>query len=327
MHPNSTQLGKPNVIVDARSAVIPRLTGWERYARGVRSIVEGWPSIAIRAPEQRRMKRVIDDWIGLPIGTRRFDYVHFLTFPPALSFPKQRAIFTLMDLTYWKFPETTSFMGGHYYAPLSESAVRSNTVVTISESVSREIAERWPGVHARVVSPFVELEAVEPVAVSGFERPYVIAVGSIEPRKNLLRLAEAYTRSAVSSEVDLVVVGRRAWGTIPDGVRLTGPISDGELRFLMERAIALVSPSLYEGFGLPLAEAAHLGTPVVCSDIPVFREVTDGDAIFFDPLNADSIVDALEGAVENSPEPRTPVRRYPRSLAEAQLRELYEGLE
>ena len=92
---------------------------------------------------------------------------------------------------------------------------------------------------------------------------------------------------------ELVLVGRVAWGERPRGVVVLDDVTDADLSTLYAHATGVVSPSLYEGFGLPLVEAMRAGTPLACSDIPVFQEVSGGHASFFDPLSEEAIGDAL----------------------------------
>jgi glycosyltransferase involved in cell wall biosynthesis len=166
-------------------------------------------------------------------------------------------------------------------------------VVTVTQAIADEIRDLDPSANVEIVSPAVQLLHVQPVPKHVTTKPYYLAVGSIEPRKNLKALATAFELSRLQNDFDLVLVGRQAWGELPRGVIATGVISDGELRYMMERAVGLVCPSLYEGFGLPVAEAVSLGTAVACSDIPALREVAPEANIFFDPTDVHAMSEAL----------------------------------
>jgi glycosyltransferase involved in cell wall biosynthesis len=113
---------------------------------------------------------------------------------------------------------------------------------------------------------------------------YVLAVGTLEPRKNLARIA-----AAVDGE--LRVVGARGWGGVepPANVTWLGPVGDGELAALYRGARCLVYASLYEGFGLPVAEALACGCPVVTSSAGPMAEFARDDAVYVDPLDVASI--------------------------------------
>jgi len=118
-------------------------------------------------------------------------------------------------------------------------------------------------------------------------------VSTLEPRKNLPRLAEATRRLGV----ELRVVGARGWGDVPlpdEGVRWLGEVSDGELAALYRGARCLAYPSLYEGFGIPVAEAMACGCPVVTSVASAMAEIAGDYAVYVDPLDPASIAAGIE---------------------------------
>jgi glycosyltransferase involved in cell wall biosynthesis len=124
---------------------------------------------------------------------------------------------------------------------------------------------------------------------------YVLAVGTLEPRKNLPRLAEATRRLGV----ELRVAGASGWGDVPlppDGVRTLGRVSDEKLARLYRGARCLAYPSLAEGFGIPIVEAMASGTPVVTSRGGATEEVAGGAAALVDPLDVVSIAAGIEEA-------------------------------
>ena len=124
---------------------------------------------------------------------------------------------------------------------------------------------------------------------------YVLAVGTLEPRKNLPRLIEAARRAGV----ELRVVGERGWGDLElggDGVVWLGRVPDDELAALYRGALCVAYPSLYEGFGLPVLEAMACGTPVVTSAGGATEEVSGTAAVLVDPLDPASIAAGIEEA-------------------------------
>jgi glycosyltransferase involved in cell wall biosynthesis len=127
----------------------------------------------------------------------------------------------------------------------------------------------------------------------------VLAVGTLEPRKNLRRAAEAAERAGV----ELRVVGARGWGGIETPGWL-GEVSDEELAALYRGARCLVFPSLYEGFGIPVLEAMACGTPVVTSAEGATAEVAGGAAVLVDPLDADAIAAGIDEAAARHDELR-----------------------
>jgi glycosyltransferase involved in cell wall biosynthesis len=126
---------------------------------------------------------------------------------------------------------------------------------------------------------------------------YVLAVGTLEPRKNLARAAEA----ARLAEVELRVVGARGWGDV-DVPGWIGEIPDPQLAALYRGARCVLYPSLYEGFGLPVLEAMACGTPVVTSRGTATEEIAGGAAVLVDPLDVTSIASGITEAGERREE-------------------------
>ena len=144
--------------------------------------------------------------------------------------------------------------------------------------------------------------AVEPVFSPdgrAAEGEYVLAVGTLEPRKNLRRVSEAAARAGV----ELRVVGSRGWGGV-DSPGWLGEVSDEELAALYRGARCFVFPSLYEGFGIPVLEAMACGTPVVTGRGGATEEVAGGAAVLVDPLDAASIAAGIEEAASQRDELR-----------------------
>ncbi|GMA28064.1 hypothetical protein GCM10025874_13170 [Arenivirga flava] len=196
-----------------------------------------------------------------------------------------------------------SAAGRYYYRPLANMwAHRATRLVTVSEAMAIEMRDyfnREVDVVSNVVAPVPFRSAAKRKV-----KPYFLAVGSVEPRKNLSGLWRAFQRSSLQRDFDLVLVGRQAWGTVPDGIRFTGPVSDEVLTALYQGAQAFFAASFYEGFGLPVGEATALGTPVYCSDIPAFREATSGLAQqYFDPTSIEAMSHAFTTAASASDRP------------------------
>ena len=136
--------------------------------------------------------------------------------------------------------------------------------------------------------------AIEPVFTPdgpAAEGDYVLAVATLEPRKNLRRIAEAAARIGA----ELRVVGARGWGGV-ETPGWVGEVSDPDLAALYRGASALVFPSLYEGFGIPVLEAMASGAPVVTSRGGATEEVAGGAAVLVDPLDVAGIAAGIEEA-------------------------------
>jgi glycosyltransferase involved in cell wall biosynthesis len=159
-----------------------------------------------------------------------------------------------------------------------------------------------PGLKIHVATPGVEThplahEAPQPRQAN--PEPHFVVLGTIEPRKNHLLLLNLWGRLATTTERPprLIVIGARGWENeqvvdmLERSRRLRGVVdennraSDSQVKFQLRNARALLLPSFVEGFGLPIAEALALGVPVICSDIPAFREVGGDVPDYLDPLD------------------------------------------
>lgn len=252
--------------------------------------------------------RIIMDQIWLPGILKKLsvDWVHYNTMgiPAVLSTPFS---LTIHDAVPVAFPDTISTGNKWYYKPLQRKALRSQLlggVITVSHFSASEI-KKWMSVpedKIRVVPEGISSSLLEasPADVP-IKNPYFLIVGTLEPRKNLQVVLEAFECVADNIQTDLVIVGRNGWGihtklspTIRNRVHFTGYISDNELAGYYKNAIALIFPSIYEGFGLPLLEAAAFNTPIIASDISVFHEVGEGICEFFNPYDSLALSQILE---------------------------------
>jgi alpha-1,3-rhamnosyl/mannosyltransferase len=179
--------------------------------------------------------------------------------------------------------------------PILRNAAR---VIAVSEFTKRDVLELFPLPEERVRVVPNAVDAVfspdGPVA----DGDYVLAVGTLEPRKNLARLVEAMC----DMEVELRVVGAAGWGQ-PDvdvtrrRVKWLGFVPDDELARLYRGAACVAYPSLYEGFGIPVLEAMASGAPVVTSTGTAMAEVADGAAVLIDPEDVESIAAGIREAI------------------------------
>jgi glycosyltransferase involved in cell wall biosynthesis len=194
--------------------------------------------------------------------------------------------------------------------------------VTVSELCREEIIENYRVPAERVVAipnaagpaarPITEAEAKSELEQLGLDRrrPYLLAVGNLQPRKNLSRLIEAFGRLIAGGlDVELVIAGPRhyqgeevlaAGRELGDRVRFTGYLSDRQLAACYRCAEVFVFPSLYEGFGIPALEAMAHGVPVASSRGGALPEVCGDAALHFDAMEVDSIEDALRRILTDS---------------------------
>lgn len=226
-------------------------------------------------------------------------------------------VLTVHDISYDSHPEWFSARDLRVLSSAVPWSVRRATrVITVSELCRRQIVERYRLPDAKVVcvyngpgpaaQPIPRSEAQELVSGLGIDaaRPLVLAVGNLQPRKNLVRLIEAFQRLTENGiDAELVIVGpehyraelvRRASEGMAARVRLTGYLTDRQLAACYECATVFVFPSLFEGFGIPAVEAMAHGTPVACSNAGALPEVCGDAAEYFDPTDVDAIATAIK---------------------------------
>ena len=261
--------------------------------------------------------------IGLPRHLRRAgsDLVHqFNCFLP-LHRPCPGVV-TVHDLAFERYPDDFSKRTGWKYRTFTPRAARSaERVICVSQSTADDVCERY-GVDAaktRVVypGPYVPIGDTPPEP-----GPFVLAVGDLRGKKNLIRLVRAF-RAARAEGLPhrLVLVGldlgagdliRAEAGDAP--VELTGFISDERLDELMRGADVLAYPSLYEGFGSAVTDAQRRGTPVIASNVTSLPEAGGDGGEYFDPMDVDDIAATLLRVLNDE---RLRARMIERGLAHA----------
>jgi glycosyltransferase involved in cell wall biosynthesis len=236
-----------------------------------------------------------DAWwypVGLPRGARRLDVLHCPTFRGPLRSPIPLVI-TVHDLAVLRHPGTFNEWSRLYSRLAVPRVARAaRLIVAVSEFTKRELVELLgvPAEKIRVVHNGVA-DVFSPDGPAA-EGDYLLAVGTLEPRKNLWRIQEAAKRVGLP----LRVAGERGWGGVEaDG--WLGRVSDERLAELLRGARCLVYPSLYEGFGLPVTEAMACGTPVVTSAGGATEEIAGGAAVLVEPGDTASIVAGIEEAL------------------------------
>jgi glycosyltransferase involved in cell wall biosynthesis len=221
------------------------------------------------------------------------DVLHCPTFrgPPAARVP---LVVTVHDLAVLEHPEWFNRWTRAYSRVMVPRVVRAAARVIAVSETTRAALRRLLAVDAVVIPNGVEevFTAEGPAA----EGDYVLAVGTLEPRKNLARIA------AACRGLELRVVGARGWGGIepPADATFLGEVDDEELARLYRGARCLVYPSLHEGFGIPVAEALACGCPAVTSVGSPMVEL--GDVVEVDPLDVASIRAGIERAERGGPQ-------------------------
>ncbi|MGD0201938.1 MAG: glycosyltransferase family 1 protein [Bryobacteraceae bacterium] len=252
---------------------------------------------------------------GLPWtapGVDVFHASHHMRNPPR----RTRLTSTVHDMTCWLTPEfhapanvaVTRWFGEHIMK-------RADGIIAVSENTRRDVLRildlepaRVQVIHPGVPDAYFDVTAAEVHAVRqalGLARPYVLFVGTIEPRKNVPGLLDAWAELSPDcrEEYELVIAGPAGWaerGTLQrlraatSGVRYLGYLEEARLPGLTAGAALLAYPSFYEGFGLPVAQAMAAGVPVLTSNLSSLPEVAGDAALLVDPNSTAEIRGALE---------------------------------
>ncbi len=261
--------------------------------------------------------------IGFQAMKRGLKLVHDPTGTAPLSGCNAKKVITICDTIPFIFPKVSStleYVVYHFWLPLAIKQVDS--VLTISEQSKMDIEKylKVPGEKITVtkLAAGPRYHQLDPAEIEvmlkrlRLEQPYILYIGSIEPRKNLLRLLEAYQKLCEwSGRWRLVIVGARSyWKSSPvaekveklglkDKVIFTGYVRDEDLPALYNGADLFCFPSLYEGFGLPVLEAMACGVPVVTSNTSSLPEVAGEAAILVDPYNVTDMAAAMRRILED----------------------------
>lgn len=278
-------------------------------------------------------------WIALPLAIRLARPKPEVVFSPTHYIPRVggvKRVVMIFDLAFIDFPHF--FLSRDLYKLKNwtkYSILNADHIVTISRSTKKDIIKNYkidpqkitvayPGFDEEVFKPIKDQDRVKDVLdkykISG---RYVIYVGTVQPRKNLIRLMDAIKKI---DDIKLVVVGktkgqgREGWMFeetinypdklgIKDRVIFTGFVPTEEVPFLLSGAQCYVLPSLYEGFGIPLVEAMATGTPVVSSKVSSLPEVVGDAGLLVNPESVDEIEQAIRLVVSDDKKRQVMVKR------------------
>lgn len=327
------------IAIDASRTTIARRTGTERYALALLQAMLRLETrdvaftLYFRDPPSDHLlpesSAVRQQVIPFP---RLWTHVRFagalwqdrpdVVFVPAHALPvwfPGPAVVTVHDLGYHYFPEAHPWLARTYLEwSTPASARRATLIIADSEATRRDLVRLY---HVsenkiRVIYPGADptLRRVDSAEVRarlrekyGLPERYLLFLGTLQPRKNIGRLVAAYRRSGLweTEQIGLALGGARGWLYNPawtagvPGVVETGYIADEDVAGLYSGALALVFPSLYEGFGFPVLEAMQCGLPVITSNTSSLPEVAGNAALLVDPLSEDAIVEAMQALVRD----------------------------
>lgn len=276
-------------------------------------------------PESRPAARVAWEQLTLPglIRQKRIDVLHSPVNVLPLRLPRQCAgVVTLHDLAFLRFPEVLTRPKRLYHRAFTVRSIRrAAMIISVSESAKQDAVTLVgvPAGRVQVAYPclderFSRQPSLEEVAAfrhaRGYADGFVLYLGTLEPRKNITTLIEAYAllRDRYGRREKLVLAGGKGWLYdaifarvkelgLTEEISFPGFVADDEQVLWYTAAAAFAYPSLYEGFGIPVAEALACGTPVVTSNVSSLPEAGMGVALTVEPRNVEALAAAIHTAL------------------------------
>lgn len=303
-----------------------RYVAWYLHARGVfrhQRFFDGAPNLEESAsrvparvfqPVSWRLHAPRVEWL-----TGDFDVLLATNFLPPPTGHLDRTVLVVHDLAWAVYPETAPQIDGRWRRRFAKAVRRCGAAIVPSVSAKGDLVRRYGvpeervhavphGVDASAFAAVTDAEVERVRDRFGIDGPYVLFVGGLEPRKNLVTLVRAFAASG--ADATLVIAGgrvrwfpaeeARVWAAVralaePARSRMvmTGYVSDEDKHVLLAGAEALAYPSLYEGFGFPVIEAMAAGTPVLTSNVSSLPEVAGDDAVLVDPKDEHAVAEGL----------------------------------
>lgn len=290
---------------------------------------EPWPAnFSLRAlPVTDRHLSILWQKLRLPLPvewlTGRLDLFHSPDFvlPPVR---KARTVLTIHDLSFLRHPECSSpALLEYLMSAVPRSVARADLILADSQSTQHDLIElmgmdpaRIRVVYPAVDDTFAPSDQANVAAVRArhdIGGPYILSLGTLQPRKNYVRLIEAFRILKDTSDIPhrLVIGGGPGWLYEPiyetietlglqDEVRMLGYVDEGDLPALYTGADVFCFPTLYEGFGIPVLEAMACGTPVVASNTSSLPEAAGDAALLVSPTDTEAMAEALGRAITNT---------------------------
>ena len=273
-----------------------------------------------RMPFPERVLNILWHRLDLPLPVEVLSGVTSDVFhAPNFALPPARAprrVVTVHDLTFLRFPEGALPSLRSFLMRAVPRSIQCATHVIADSQATKDDLVEWLKVDvAKVSVVYAGVDArfrpvTDPARLDGVRgkygltRPFILGLGTLEPRKNFTGLIQAFGRAHLPDH-ELIIVGRRGWlydsilaaARETPRVRLLGFVEDSDLPSLYTQASVYCLPSQYEGFGIPCIEAMACGTPVVCSDRPCLPEIVGDAAVQVPTDEPDALVDALQKVV------------------------------
>lgn len=242
---------------------------------------------------------------------------------PLIQSPVGKTVLTIHDIRYLKFPQFYSkFRVLIAKKIVKEAAIKADILLVVSETIKDELAEYTNKAKIKVIynpsdtmlsKAYKEKKIIKNSDITlGFSGKYILSVGIIEKRKNYINLIQSVSLlHSIGYDFKLVIVGNRSDDfqnviNLIDNKKLNNKIilyrniSDHNLKYLYKNSEGFIFQSIYEGFGIPIIEALKLEVPMVLSNLKIFKEITENKSFYFNPINIDSISNAIIELLEKN---------------------------
>lgn len=269
-------------------------------------------SIRLLPSLRGRINRVLYEHLALPFVTRmhRVD----LLFSPAFVSPiwgAKRMVATICDMYYQVVPEATEpFQRKYWTVMIPITGYLCDRIITISGNSKKDIEAYIPSARGKTISIPLASRFPVPAGVTKSKpyRPTVLMIANLTPNKNCQIVVKAVAQlRRKGRDIAFVHAGKDHLGLLSQSVKdnhadafvsSVGKVSDDDLIQLYQTSLAVIVPSLYEGFGMPAVEAQAMGAPLICSDRSALPEAAGEGAIYFDPEDVDALAAQIEKVID-----------------------------
>jgi len=270
-------------------------------------------------------KRIIYEQLLIPYISRKYNYdvIHFTDYQIPLLMSRKGMILTVHDLSFLKEDDIFTKSSSLYKKfVLPSSLKKADRIIAVSENTKKDILKYFPSINENKIVVIYEGTRFDDSKIYKYSTdvllkynikdPYILYVGTIEPRKNIVNIIRAFkTIVAKNPNIKLVIVGKKGWLydeifnevrnlSLENNIIFTGYVSDEDLPAFYKNAILFIYPSKYEGFGLPPLEAMSFGCPVITSNISSLPEVVGDAGILVNPGSVEEISDAMNSILLNN---------------------------
>lgn len=256
------------------------------------------------------------NYLPLRLNKTNFDYVLNTSGCPHIFPYKFKEILFIYDFSLFIAPETHPYSRVLIYKLLLSKTIKNcHKIVVISQNTKLDLIRYYhvPKNKITIIYPsFSRINIDEQKPKIQIKKPYILYLGTLEPRKNITLIIKALhqLKSTSSFHHQLIISGKKGWGfkdifdtvhrlSLEKEVIFTGYVSDAEKKYLYLHADLFVYPSLYEGFGIPPLEAMNYGCPVITSNVSSLPEVIGDAGLMIDPHNVKALISAIKRVINN----------------------------